>query len=456
MRSLRYMVKDRKFWITLGGFLFFLAVFGFGLSFFVTQLLFQTVFFEKLSPRLDKSVNILVFGVDEDPGAKRSDTIMVFHVNKATHQVSMISVPRDSYVSVKGVGRTKINHSYAHGGVNLLKESVSRLLNIPIDYYIEIHPNGIKTVVDYVGGVPVDIPSRMVYRDRAAHFFMDLQKGPHLLSGEESLQYLRFRHDARGDLGRIARQQVFLETLAGKMQSHTSFFKLPFMLLDVHEFVETDMSIPKLIAFSSQFSSAIQEDTFQKYMVPGTPLDQNGISYWNPDARGIKKMLQAVFAGEAAPKSKRLGRRSHAVTSDPFEDSGFETFSSEEGMGEEVLGAGAALGEEGASAELLGLQDEANLELLKQRERDATEAAKKMAAEKRAAAKKLAMDQAYSSKKLAEDVQQSALQKLEAERNAARKMELMQKLGSSKSSEEVKLPVDSGGVELDVPLDEGE
>ena len=61
---------------------------------------------------------------------QRSDTIMVIHLDDARDRIGVLSIPRDTRVNIPGVGTTKINHAYAHGGVNLLKETVSSFLNI--------------------------------------------------------------------------------------------------------------------------------------------------------------------------------------------------------------------------------------------------------------------------------------------------------------------------------------
>ena len=104
-------------------------------------------------------VNVLVMGIDNTKDVQRSDTIMVLHLDSDQNRIGVLSIPRDSRVSIPGVGLTKINHAYAYGGAPLLKRSVIEFLGIPIDYYIKINLEGVQNLVDDMGGINVDIPN---------------------------------------------------------------------------------------------------------------------------------------------------------------------------------------------------------------------------------------------------------------------------------------------------------
>ena len=83
--------------------------------------------------QLTSRINILIIGLDNTDKTKRADTIMVANINPKTKSIGVISLPRDTRVYIPGVGIEKVNHSYAHGGPNLVRKTVSQFLNIPIN-----------------------------------------------------------------------------------------------------------------------------------------------------------------------------------------------------------------------------------------------------------------------------------------------------------------------------------
>lgn len=117
---------------------------------------------------LDDRVNILVLGTDAEDGVHgRADSIMVFNVDLVNYRVNVLSIPRDSRVDIPGYkNKTKINHSFAYGGVDLTRQTVSELLGIPIDYYATTNFAGFEDIVEAVGGVYIDVPKRMKTQDR--------------------------------------------------------------------------------------------------------------------------------------------------------------------------------------------------------------------------------------------------------------------------------------------------
>ena len=100
----------------------------------------------------------------------------------------------------------------------------------PINHHILVNLNGIRTLSDLVGGVQVDVPKRLYYRDRSQGLLIDLQPGPQVLQGEDLEGFLRWRHDEEGDLGRLARQQLVLRSLFGSMTRPENLVRLPALI----------------------------------------------------------------------------------------------------------------------------------------------------------------------------------------------------------------------------------
>jgi len=140
---------------------------GTGIAFFLINffLLFVLIIhlnifdlFIHFSPRSSVSgLNILAFGIDDTAYSKRSDAIIVLHLDKDSNHIGALSIPRDTRVSIPGVGRTRINHAFSHGGVDLLKDSISQFLGVPINYYVKVDLSGVMKLVDVLGGVEIKI-----------------------------------------------------------------------------------------------------------------------------------------------------------------------------------------------------------------------------------------------------------------------------------------------------------
>ena len=127
--------------------------------------------------------------------------------------IRALSIPRDTRVSIENVGVSKVNHAYAYGGIKLLRKTVSDFLSIPIHNHIIINSNGIKKLIDEVGGVNVFIENEMKYDDFAGDLHINFKSGDNHLDGENLLKYVRFRNNSKGDIGRIERQQQVTKLL---------------------------------------------------------------------------------------------------------------------------------------------------------------------------------------------------------------------------------------------------
>ena len=146
---------------------------------------------------------------------RRTDTIMMLHVSSGGPTV-LVSIPRDSYVTIPGRGKNKINAAYAFGGPSLLIQTVENATGVRIDDYVETGLGGFANIVDAIGGVRL-CPDRAM-KDKDAH--LDIPAGCQQMDGPTALGYARARKsDPRGDLGRVERQREVLAAIAGKTLS---------------------------------------------------------------------------------------------------------------------------------------------------------------------------------------------------------------------------------------------
>jgi anionic cell wall polymer biosynthesis LytR-Cps2A-Psr (LCP) family protein len=119
----------------------------------------------------------------------------------------------------------------------------------------------------------------MYYVDRSQGLYIDLQPGPQLLRGRDLEGFLRFRHDATGDIGRIERQQLALKALFQKLSAPQNLVRLPGLLLAHGKDVRTDLGLMEL----GGLLTSMRGTSLQAQRLDGRPFYQGGISYWDAD-----------------------------------------------------------------------------------------------------------------------------------------------------------------------------
>jgi LCP family protein required for cell wall assembly len=152
-----------------------------------------------------------------DVGNGRTDTILVVHIPAigSSTQPTMVSIPRDSYVSIPGYGSDKINAAFAVGGAPLLAQTVEQATGLRMDHYAEIGFDGFATMVDAVGGVTM-CPAEPINDPLAG---IDLPAGCQKLDGRSALGFVRTRATPRADLDRMLNQRAFMSALLHRATS---------------------------------------------------------------------------------------------------------------------------------------------------------------------------------------------------------------------------------------------
>ena len=287
--------KKRRIWPYVAiVFLFFVAAAA-GALFASTSLL------DKEDPKAEEEhlltakdkATIMIMGVDQradDVG--RSDTLMVTMIDPKKNKAALLSVPRDTRVKIKGHGYDKINAAYAYGGHKLSESTVEGLLGVRIDHYIIINTHSFQRIIDALGGIDINVEKRMYYEDPwddDGGLLIDLQPGKQHMDGKTAVTYVRYR-DEEGDIGRIERQQKFMKAVMEKLTSPAIITRLPSVIKEVMDSIETDLSFRQMLEFAGTLKEA-QKNGLKTDMVPGRPLYISEISYWIPD---IVKLRQTV------------------------------------------------------------------------------------------------------------------------------------------------------------------
>ena len=202
-----------------------------------------------------KPINILLLGMDNGAYGRptedgRSDTMLLLTSNPSEKKAQLLSIPRDTYTEIVGMNYyDKINHAYAYGQAKMAINSVEKLFDINIDFYMEINMSGLMEFVDAVGGIEVTSPLTFTYEGRS---FEEGKK--ELLDGESALRFARMRYDdPEGDYGRQKRQRIVIEQLVKKMMSFNSITNFEKIMNAVSKNVKTDIPIGKIMALKNTY-----------------------------------------------------------------------------------------------------------------------------------------------------------------------------------------------------------
>lgn len=224
-------------------------------------------------------MTLLAFGIDLTTGAQHSDTIMVVQLDFLAKRVGVLSIPRDTYLPVPGHGITKVTHAYAHGGTPLLLQTVSDFLQVPIEHYIQVDLHGVSALVDALGGIEVDIPAAMNYEDHAGNLAIHFDKGRRRLNGDESVEFLRFRHDAEGDFGRIRRQQLFIREAFRQIFYTSHVLDVPVLFWRLNRHFGTNLSFDQVVGLWIDVSELFKSNRLDMQVLPASSFWLDGVSY---------------------------------------------------------------------------------------------------------------------------------------------------------------------------------
>ncbi len=239
-------------------------------------------------------INILIVGCDEIENNGRADTIVFLSISPKTKDVLILSIPRDTRVEIPERGMDKINHAYAFGGEKLISSTVSLFLDVPIHFYAIADFNGFVNIIDELGGVEIDVEKEMHYVDKAGGLDINLYPGKQILNGEKSLEYIRFRQDKLGDLGRIKRQQKLALAVIEKMMNFNSITRIPQISEEMEGYIETDIKVQDAVALANLFKGINQEE-FKIETIQAKPVYIEGISYLEPDIEEVRQRVKSLI-----------------------------------------------------------------------------------------------------------------------------------------------------------------
>jgi len=269
--------------------------------------------------QLTRPVNVLILGIDNDDNfdhpqlstkstsaqalSSCSDTMLLVRFLPDTHQINVLSIPRDTLVHLPGISIAKIDWANLVGGAALAAQTVSQQIGeIPIDRYVRLSRNGFIQLVDALGGVEVTIPKRMDYVDETQHLNIHFLPGRQKLNGRHLEEYVRFRHDKLGDIGRVQRQQEVLKAIMQTLLQPITIGKLPQILQVAQENIDTDLSVQEILALV-QTTLTTDRERNNFLMLPGrfSRPGEYTRSYWIEDGQAAAPILARYFNASSNP-----------------------------------------------------------------------------------------------------------------------------------------------------------
>ncbi len=217
--------------------------------------------------------DLLILGTDV--GGGNTDVIATLRIDGDRTQITQI--PRDTYIEAESFGPVKINALYSLGGTDAVKREISQRLGRPIQHHLVVNLAAIRQMADMLGGIEVDVSKRMRYVDRSQGLSIDLQPGVQTLRGKDLEGFLRFRHDESGDLGRMDRQQLALQSLFRKLTRPEYLVRLPALMLAARKEIRTILGPMEL----GGLITAMGRTQLNTERLDGRPFYKDGISYWD-------------------------------------------------------------------------------------------------------------------------------------------------------------------------------
>ena len=244
-----------------------------------------------VSPSKD-NISILFLGVDDRGGdlVGRTDAMLLATFNKQHGTILLTSIPRDSLVTIPGRrNQDKINHAHAFGGVDLAVETVEKLFDIPVDYYVKLNFVAFIEIIDALGGIEVDVPFTFTEMDsNDVPGAIRLNKGLQTLNGEEALAFSRMRmKDPRGDIGRGERQQEVIKAIIRKGTDISSITSYGTVLDSIENHLAMNLSFGNMISLHS-YATSINE--IESLYLEGNDRRIRGVYYFEPKPESVKEI----------------------------------------------------------------------------------------------------------------------------------------------------------------------
>ena len=253
-------------------------------------------------------LNVLLMGVDRRPtetgdrGRGNSDTLLVVSIDPATQSAAMISIPRDLFLPIPGIGQEKINAAYREVGPELSVRVVGDLIGQPIHRWASIELAAFARTIDALGGVVVDVETPIRDDEFPAENYairrIFLPAGLQWLTGEQALWYARSRHGS-SDFERAARQQALLLALKERARDRRTLTLVTPLLQSLADAVQTDL-VPREVLALARLGGAGDFRSARLVLTPptfGAEINRPDLYAIIPNVPRIRGAVADAFSG---------------------------------------------------------------------------------------------------------------------------------------------------------------
>ncbi|MDO3409025.1 LCP family protein [Saccharibacillus sp. CPCC 101409] len=242
--------------------------------------------------------SVLLLGTDQrDDEISRTDSIIYSVVRPADNKVLLVSIPRDSYVKMVGTptikgtrSSTKINAAYAYGGAQMSVDTVEALLEHDVDYYATINFNGLKDVVDALGGVELPI-TETIENKQADHEKFTIEANKPIYNGTEALNYVRYREDS--DFKRTERHRIFLKQIMNRMKSVENLTKIPELIGIAGQNFKTNMTSDFMLSLAKSVVLSDSTPNISSHMLQGEGVSRDAW-YYELDDKDLEETIASI------------------------------------------------------------------------------------------------------------------------------------------------------------------
>jgi len=270
-------------------------------------------------PGADAPINLLLLGTDAriDEDISRTDAMILVHLDPRSDRISMLSFPRDLWVTIPGYGKNKINAAYPTGekrigpgyGAALAKATVGQLVGVPVQRFVLINFDGFKTLIDRLDGIYIDVPKAIddpkypmdEYAGDMRTMKVHFDAGRQLMDGATALIYARTRH-ADSDFGRNQRQQQVLMAIFERIREQgllTQLTNLDEYTEALRDYVRTDLSRSEMLQIGGM-GPRLSNDSIERFAISSNMVSEslNPYRLVLTDPKELRQLVQ-IMLGES-------------------------------------------------------------------------------------------------------------------------------------------------------------
>ena len=223
----------------------------------------------------DGQVNIILLGSDQTYKGYigRTDTILLVTINTAEQTVNLTSFPRDLYVYIPGWTSQRINTAFAHGGFKTVQDMFSHNFGFIPDYYVLINVRAFERIVNYLGGVYVNVPQTLCDQNWGYGLSHCVYPGNHHFDGKEALWYVRSRMTSN-DFQRNIRQQLVLNAIFDRFFALGTLSKIPNLYDTYAQNVTTNLDLSTVVSLSQTALKLDDKSRIKNYYINNASVSE--------------------------------------------------------------------------------------------------------------------------------------------------------------------------------------